>query len=143
METKTYKLPPMFYADHRMRECGQSGRIIRETKTYVLVELDDAAYNDLRSDCAFYVQQGRAGSFGFETQGLCRSAAATLKRLTGDTPAADTREKRHFTFANPGEGSPRTITTDAVDEAQARRIIKADLPRTADWPLIDPKEPTP
>ena len=44
----------MFYSDHRARECGQSGIIIKETKTRTTVLLDALAWEDLYSDADYY-----------------------------------------------------------------------------------------
>lgn len=74
----TIKLPPAFYNDHVSRDLP-SGTVLKETKSYVLVELDDVAFADLLSDAEYYDSERQA--FGFEFAGLCRSAAATAKRL--------------------------------------------------------------
>lgn len=154
--TKTYKLPPVFWYDHHVyRSCSESARVIRSVKSYVVVELDQEAYDDLRSDCEYHISMGGMGGFDDGMSGIVASARATLKRLDADpmdvTPdghlgidgllADQEREfvapvKRRFVFRNPEEDSyPRTIVTDATDEAAARRAIAADLPRTRDWPL--------
>lgn len=73
------KLPKRFYADHRARDCGQSGKVVHSTKNFVTVELDDVAFEDLKSDADYYA------SFDGEdfhiNRGVCLSARATLKAL--------------------------------------------------------------
>lgn len=151
---KQYRLPPRFYEDHRARDCGLTGQVIRERKSYVLVSLDQESYDDLRSDCEYHIAMAGMGAYDAYYIGLIASARATLRRLDAN-PMAVTSEghlglnalladdgakyvpavSRRFVFSNPGAGFPRTIETDAVSEAQARRRIAADLPQTRDWPL--------
>lgn len=54
MASKVYTVPATFYLDHLGRDCGQTGKIIRETQTRITVELDDEAYKDLFSDADYY-----------------------------------------------------------------------------------------
>jgi hypothetical protein len=54
MSTKTYTVPATFYLDHIGRGCGETGKIIKETKTRVTVELDAEAFKDLLSDADYY-----------------------------------------------------------------------------------------
>ena len=49
----TYKLPPRFYLDHIARDCGKSGKVVRSTKNYIIVELDADALDDLLSDALY------------------------------------------------------------------------------------------
>ena len=77
--TKTYRLPPRFYWDHVERDCA-GGTLIRETKTYVEVALDRESYDDLLSDARYYSD---ASQFDSHYRGLCASARATAKKLTG------------------------------------------------------------
>lgn len=73
------KLPNYFYADHRARECGTSGKVISTTASYTIVELDDTALADLISDADYY-----ASFMGADFQynrGLVLSARATLKAI--------------------------------------------------------------
>lgn len=74
------KIPAKFYLDHRARDCGESGKIVRSTKNYVIVELDPAALDDLIGDADYY-----ADMVGFdeyqENKGVCLSAIATLKAI--------------------------------------------------------------
>lgn len=140
---KTYRLPKGFYYDHRYsRECGQTGVVVKETSRYYDVSLDDAAYDDLRTDCEYHLEMNGMGAYSESNGGMggmggmIASARATLKRLQADPmgePAPP--EKRRYTFSNPGTGYPRTITATATSEDKARRIIAADLPFTAEWPL--------
>jgi len=78
LNTVTLRIPRSFYDDHINRDCGQTGRIVHQTKALYTVELDAEAFEDLRSDAEYYSD---TSSFGFEYQGLCASAAATLRRL--------------------------------------------------------------
>lgn len=76
---KTYRLPPAFYWDHTYRDLP-AGRVVRETKAHVYVELDGETWDELRSDAIHYayamVSAGFDGGFG-----LASSARATLKVL--------------------------------------------------------------
>ncbi len=78
--TATYKLPPRFYDDHRSRDLPESGTstLVRKTKAYVIVEMDVAAFDDLRSDCVYYSD---GSQFDRELTGLSLSARATLTAL--------------------------------------------------------------
>ena len=74
-----YKIPPRFYFDHLSRECGKSGKIVRSTKNYLIVELDDIALNDLLSDASYYSESGDISDPSI--RGLITSARATIKAL--------------------------------------------------------------
>lgn len=85
--TKTYSIPPAFYADHRSRDNGESGRIVRETKRQLVVELDAEAYVDLLTDAELLVSNYDGGAYeGEERQyfGLRSSAVATIRALRAD-----------------------------------------------------------
>jgi hypothetical protein len=73
------KLPAKFYLDHRARDCGQSGKIVRSTQNYVIVELDAIALDDLLSDADYYASL-RENDFQ-ENKGVCLSARATVKAI--------------------------------------------------------------
>ena len=75
----TLRIPPVFYLDHLARECGKSGKIIRSGKSYLIVELDDAALDDLMSDASYYVEC--ADTFDPSIRGLVFSARATLRAI--------------------------------------------------------------
>lgn len=77
----TYRLPPAFYFDHIGRDLP-GGTIVRQTKTYVVVDLTDEDRSELLSDAQHYADLG-VREFGFEYAGLVRSAAATVRALTG------------------------------------------------------------
>lgn len=77
---RTIRIPPRFYQDHRSRECGQSGVIVKRTKTYYIVELDQEAWDDLYSDADYYGADNSDGWFdGDGMRGIISSARATLK----------------------------------------------------------------
>jgi len=77
---RTIKIPPRFYQDHRTRDCGQSGRVIKWAKTYVLVELDQEAWDDLYSDADYYGADNSDGWFDSPgMKGIITSARATLR----------------------------------------------------------------
>lgn len=80
MNTKSYKVPAKFYRDHIGRDCGQSGKVVQRTKNYYIVELDQLAYEDLLSDCLYYIEC--ADQFDPRLPGLVASAKATAKALT-------------------------------------------------------------
>lgn len=73
------KLPNYFYADHRARECGASGKVISNTASYTIVELDDTALADLISDADYYASF--MGSDFHNNRGLVLSARATIKAI--------------------------------------------------------------
>jgi len=75
------KLPAKFYLDHRARDCGESGKIVRSTKNYVIVELDALALDDLLSDADYYASFERGSEDFIENQGVCLSARATVKAI--------------------------------------------------------------
>lgn len=77
---KTYRIPPKFYFDHRARACGETGKVIKATKTYLIVELDQLAYEDLLSDALYYVEI--ADTLSPAMPSLINSARATIKALT-------------------------------------------------------------
>jgi hypothetical protein len=76
---KSYKIPPRFYLDHIARGCGETGKIVRSTKNYLIVELDRQALEDLTSDALYYIEC--ADTFDPPLTGLISSARATLKNI--------------------------------------------------------------
>lgn len=76
-----YKLPPAFYWDHTYRDLPEEGRsvLVKETRTYVIVALDDLALDDLYGDAEHYADAGIARDMGMP--GLAASARATIKAL--------------------------------------------------------------
>jgi hypothetical protein len=44
-----------FYSDHVARDCGQTGVLVKQSKTKVTVLLDAEAWDDLYSDALYYV----------------------------------------------------------------------------------------
>lgn len=79
MNTKIYRLPKRFAEDHWGRECGQSDRIIRETKKHYYVEMDEDGWGDMESDADYYRDFARYE--GFEWGPLAASAKATYDAL--------------------------------------------------------------
>lgn len=77
--THTYKIPPRFYLDHLARDCGKSGKVVRSTKNYLIVELDYQALDDLLTDALYYVEC--ADTFDPPLTGLISSARATINAL--------------------------------------------------------------
>jgi len=77
--TYTIKIPKRFYDDHRSRECGQTGKILKEYSSHYLVELDETAWDDLYSDADYYGTDGPGGDFWENYRGVVLSARATLK----------------------------------------------------------------
>jgi hypothetical protein len=73
------KLPKKFYADHRARECGQTGKIVSSTKNYYIVELDQIALDDLIGDALYYIEC--ADMFDPRLPALVSSAKATLRAI--------------------------------------------------------------
>jgi hypothetical protein len=78
-ERHTYRIPPRFYLDHLARSCGDSGKIVKQSTTYLIVELDTVALDDLISDALYYVEC--ADTFDPPMTGLIASARATLKAI--------------------------------------------------------------
>ena len=78
---KTYKIPPRFYLDHLARDCGTTGKIVRSTKNYLIVQLDDIALDDLLGDARFYSSEDMRGAFDPSLTGLIASARATLRAI--------------------------------------------------------------
>lgn len=76
---RTVKIPPVFYFDHLARECGKSGVIVKSMKSYLIVDLDEVAFEDLRSDASYYYEC--ADQFDPPMRGLAASAKATLRAL--------------------------------------------------------------
>jgi len=88
MTTKIYRLPKKFADDHWGRECGETDRIVRETKTHYYVEMDMEGYRDMLSDADYYRDFARYE--GFEWGPLAASAKATYDALhKAGAPGAD------------------------------------------------------
>lgn len=78
---KQYKVPKKFYEDHRSRDL-LSGSVVNTTKTHYVIELDDAAYNEMLEDAKFYSDLSYVIELmGKQYLGLARSAQATVKAL--------------------------------------------------------------
>jgi hypothetical protein len=79
MNKETYKIPTRFYLDHLARDCGNSGKIVKQKSNYLIVELDALALDDLISDALYYIEC--ADTFDPPMTGLIASARATLKAI--------------------------------------------------------------
>jgi hypothetical protein len=75
----TFKIPPRFYLDHIARDCGKSGKVVRSTKNYIIVELDADALDDLLTDALYYVEC--ADTFCPPMPALVSSAKATINAI--------------------------------------------------------------
>ena len=73
------KIPQRFYDDHRYRECGQSGKILKKYASHYLVELDQEAWDDLYSDADYYGMDNPDEDLWQNYRGVVLSARATLK----------------------------------------------------------------
>ena len=76
----TVDIPQAFYDDHTDRGCGPTGRILKTLSKTYRIELDSAAFDDLRSDAKHYGHDC-ASDFWQDYRGLVLSARSTLKRL--------------------------------------------------------------
>jgi len=81
MTTKTYKLPKRFADDHWSRDCGETDKIVRETSTHYIVEMDAEGYSDMLSDADLYSDHTHFDP-PQDYFGLAQSAKATVKALT-------------------------------------------------------------
>lgn len=134
------KLPPVFYWDHVARDLP-GGQLLRETKSFVEVELSEEDARELLDDAEYYadpatVREMLAESPGGAALGLQSSARATVKRLRVALGDEAPKEKRTFVFVNPvPEARPYTFRADAVDEASARRAVEREIRGSGSWPL--------
>lgn len=76
---RTIEIPRRFYDDHRFRECGQSGVIVKRTSTHYIVELDQEAWDDLYSDADYYGMDNPDEDLWMNYRGVVLSARTTLK----------------------------------------------------------------
>ena len=73
-------LPAKFYRDHLNRDCGTTGRIVKENQKLITASLDEAAWDDLFSDADFYISM--IGSEDYEgNEDIVASAVRTMERL--------------------------------------------------------------
>lgn len=77
--TKVYSVPAKFFNDHEARELP-IGRVIREGKRTVTVEMDDDLWGELRSDADYYSDASDFDDDPF-MRALCRSAQTTVRSL--------------------------------------------------------------
>jgi hypothetical protein len=82
---KVYRLPPAFYWDHVARDLP-AGRVVRESKRHVFVELDEAERAELLSDARYYADPAIAADMGLF--GLASSARATVRALRAQKEGA-------------------------------------------------------
>lgn len=78
-------VPRRFYDDHRDRDCGTTGEIVKTLSTTYRVSLDWEAFNDLRSDADYYAEVFTTDPQPW-LRGLAISAKATLRRLDAAVP---------------------------------------------------------
>lgn len=84
-------IPARFYEDHRGRDCGETGIVVKRLASKVRVQLDRTAYDDLLSDAEHYAGDGMS-EWWDEGRGVILSARATVKALRAvDRPAAPER----------------------------------------------------
>jgi hypothetical protein len=72
-----YKVPAIFYLDHKDRGCGLTDKVIEVKGNRVTVELDQAGYADLLSDAKYYYECRDE----IEMPALCNSAKRTIATL--------------------------------------------------------------
>lgn len=76
----TVAVPWTFFKDHLNRGCGQTAKVIQETKKTFLVELDQEAWADLYSDAEYY--ESFIGSEDYSSnRSIVDSAVRTLAQL--------------------------------------------------------------
>lgn len=76
----TVTVPRMFYKDHLNRDCGQTGKVIKETKTTMTVSLDEEAWIDLYGDADYYISFIRSEDYS-SNAAIVESAVRTMARL--------------------------------------------------------------
>ena len=76
----TVTVPLTFFKDHLNRGCGETDKVIRETKTTFVVELDQEAWTDLYSDAEVYESFIDTEDYT-ENKSIVDSAVRTLARL--------------------------------------------------------------
>jgi hypothetical protein len=82
MDTKTIKVPALFYRDHDERGCEPFCNPVKRTARYVWLRVDDPGLPELLDDAGYYADQyGPATGEGY--RGLRKSAAATVKAIRG------------------------------------------------------------
>lgn len=76
----TITVPRTFFKDHLNRGCGETAKVVRETQTTFLVELDQEAWTDLYSDAEYY--ESFIGTDDYAgNEPIVGSAVRTLARL--------------------------------------------------------------
>jgi hypothetical protein len=92
MNTKIYRLPKRFADDHWGRDCGETDRIIRETKKHYYVEMDEDGWGDMESDADYYVGMGgemiESMGIGFIASARATHAALIKAGRPGAEPTA-------------------------------------------------------
>jgi len=72
------RLPPAFWFDHRDRDLP-SGRIVKQAKRYIDVEVTPAELAEILSDARFYATS--ASEYNADYPGLVSSARATVRSI--------------------------------------------------------------
>ena len=78
---KRVTIPALFYRDHLSRECGQSGKIVGVLGTRIMVDLDEAAFQDLLSDADCYADFKNSREDYRNNRSVVDSAIRTLAVL--------------------------------------------------------------
>ena len=85
---KVYKVPALFYLDHRDRNCGENDTIIKQSKNIIIVEMDYEGYQDLLSDADYYWEcRDQFDGYGSITASAKRTLAALAKQ---EAPSKET-----------------------------------------------------
>lgn len=77
-----FTVPAKFYLDHRARDCGNTGVIIKQNKNTVTVSLDAIALDDLMSDADYYADIKQYPEEYADNRSIVDSAIRTIARLT-------------------------------------------------------------
>lgn len=143
IDTRVYRLPPKFYEDHIARGCD-GGKVLKQTRSYVEVEMDRDAFDDVHSDAVYYTDEGTVGSMvesgaSIGIYGLVRSACATLRRLEevgapDPLPAEETARREQAQAEDDARYKAWRAEQDAIraaekaerDAAEAARIERED-----------------
>lgn len=102
--TKTYRIAALFAMDHYDRGCGETDRVIRQTKNHYTVEMDAAGFSDMLTDADYY-WEFRGEMDG--VQGICRSAKRVLDALLEQGPPPG------YVITKRGDCSYRVVPTDS------------------------------
>lgn len=86
MSLREYRVPAIFYDDHRSRDLPESGvsELVRHAGARAVVRMDDDAFRDLYGDAIHYSDRMIAEEMGLPS--LTASARATVKSLRKQNP---------------------------------------------------------